>query len=193
MGFVITDISENPEYGAWASVPPSTDFFLNFIEACENPDFRVAVEKIRDFHMQVESRSKIIFGLSLIQEFLKTEPINILTELDQKELEELLKKSNLSVEKIKKVTDVLTNRQWMAIESERQRIAKEIARCLQEDVATSEARYKKITDARNYNAHSSKSSDGVGAIMEIETILEMYLIRKFGFVRTTGQLLKNGI
>jgi hypothetical protein len=67
MGFLITSSSEDPEYASLLSIAPTEYSLEKFTKACKNDLFLDTMQKLRAFYAQVDKRSKIILGVSLLE------------------------------------------------------------------------------------------------------------------------------
>jgi hypothetical protein len=189
MGFLITDCSNDPKYNAWLSVPPTEESLKKFFKKCGNHTFLDTVRKLREFYAQVEQRPKIILGVALLEELFDTKPEHILNESEKKEISEVVKKLNWVKNKKEKTITVLNDTNFMAIDTRNNRMAKEIAKYLQENESKTLKRIKKIYQARNSGAHAvieKDQTESEDVLKEVDVIFEMYLIHKFRFAKSAG-------
>ena len=82
--FIITGNFNNKKdtkISTWFLVPPSDDgmqYLINLIES--NNDFFEKLKELRLFNAKVDTRAKLIYGLSLLEEWFDTKPKHCLTE-----------------------------------------------------------------------------------------------------------------
>ena len=171
------------------SVPPTEESLKKFFKKCDNHIFLDTVRKLREFYAQVEQRPKIILGVALLEELFDTKSEHILSKSEKKEIIESINKFSWDKNKKIKAVAMLSNKDFMAINTRNSRIAKEVAKYLQENESDTLERIKKIYSARASGAHDVAGDDQIkfsSALKEIEIILEMYLIHKFRFAKSAG-------
>ena len=184
MSFTVTDEDGELQYGSWLSIPP-TDYALErFIETCKkDSSFGEIMEKMRIYYMQAESRSKIILGVSLLEDIFPTKPVHILTKEERENTIKYLKKLKFDSNKETKIIEVIKDSDRMATKNRKERIADKISEYLNEKPSETIKRIEKIYKTRVVSAHSVSENEVQNALKEIEVILEMYLIKEFDFAR----------
>lgn len=189
MGFLITSSSDSPKYTSWVSVPPQNESLKKFIDACNNDDFLDTMNKLREFYAQVEQRSKIILGVSLLEELFNTKPKHILDKSEKEKILQVVEKFDWADDKKEKTMAVLRDTSFMATESRNKRIAREASKYLKEDEIKTLERINKIYKVRNSGAHTAEKKgqlESENALKEINVIFEMYLLYKFKFAKSAG-------
>jgi ABC-type cobalamin/Fe3+-siderophores transport system ATPase subunit len=191
MGFLITDCSKTLKYESWLAIPPNEQSFKKFFEACDDSNFLSFIKKLRSFYSQVEERQKIILGVSLLEELFDNKPEHILDKIEKKEVIDSIKKLKLNKQKKEKIINVLNDTSFMSAKTRNERMAEEISKYLHENKNVTFKRIKKIYKIRSSNAaHNSTEKNNEKelekALREIDVIFEMFLIRKFKFVRLAG-------
>lgn len=189
MGFLITDCSSDPKYKSWLSVPPEDEALKKFLKSCGDPSFLDIVRKLRGYYAQVEQQQKVIFGAALLEELFDTKSEHVLNKVEKSEIAEVVRKLNWDDIKKEKVITVLSDSNLMAIETRNNRMAKEIAKYLQEDESETLKRIKRIYKVRSSGAHTVLGEipvESENALKDIGIIFEMYLLHKYKFAKSAG-------
>lgn len=188
MGFFILrkkDVDDD-RYHQWVSIPPGDENLDTFTHKCtEDEKFRVFVDNVRLYYAQVDPRSKIILGFSLLEDRFGANPEHILTTTEQERLCAEVDSCIADLDKREKVKNALKDANRMARFTRNERMAKTIASYMGDGEAEVLKRITEISALRGKLAHSAIRDIDQPKVEEttryIECIFEMFLIRKFGF------------
>jgi len=183
--FIITDdfnSEEDSKISTWILIPPSDDGMQYLEDQMKSPDLLEKLKELRLFNTQVDTRTKLIFGVSLLAEWFDAKPKHCLTEDEQKIIIQNIKKIRLSNDKEKKVVDVIKDSNFLAEKNRNQRIIEAIVKFSNLDLNNTQKKVKELFTARGKSAHTTKELKNIKDNLDfLKQLFQRHIYLKYNF------------
>jgi hypothetical protein len=185
--FIITNDFNNEEdakISTWFLAPPSDDgmqYFVNLIES--NNDLFKKLKELRSFNAQVDTRTKLIYGLSLFEEWFDSKPEHCLTTDEQNLIIKKIQELTLDDEKKEKIKAVIKNSNFFSEKNRNQRIAEAVQKYSGLSQKETEDKIRELYIARGKSAHTTVDNELEKNLNSLKSLFRAFLCMEYKFIK----------
>lgn len=174
---------EESRIQTWFLVPPSNlgmKYFEEFTKS--NPEFHKKLKELRLFYAQLESRTKLIYGLSLLDKWFDPKPKHCLTKEEIEIVIENVSKIEIDEEKIKKIIEVIKDPSRLSEKSKNFRIAEAVQKYAGLNLKETEDKIRELYKARGKSAHSTVDNELEKNLNFLKSLFRAFLYMEYKFI-----------
>jgi hypothetical protein len=175
---------ENFGTHTWGLVPPSEQGLEYFKKITDSEDLLNKLKELRLFYSQVESRAKLIYGVSLLEKWFDTKPEHCLSLDEKKEVIKKIEELNLSDEKKGRLKKGIEVPNFFAKKTRNLRIAEAIFPYFPElNIEGVEDKVRKLYRLRGNAAHSTLGETFHEQLGFLKSIFRRYIHEEYDFFK----------
>ncbi|MCK9439374.1 hypothetical protein M0Q39_04935 [Patescibacteria group bacterium] len=167
----------------WCLVGPSNEgmnYFKDFIK--NNSDFHEKLKELRIFYSQIDPRSQLIYGTSLLEEWFNVDAEHCLTKDEKESVIKAIKELELDKKKIFKLKNEINNPSFFSKKSRNERIAEAVHEYYGLELKEIKKKIKKLYNTRAELAHLIKQCELEECLDFLKSIFRTFLYSKYSFI-----------
>ena len=168
----------------WFLVPLSDlgmEYFKEFTKS--NPEFLKKLKKLRLFYSQLELRTKLIYGISLLDEWFDTKSEHCLTTSEHNLIIEKIQELTLDDRKKEKIKVVIKNSNFLSEKNRNQRIAETVQKYSGLSQEETENKIRELYKARGKSAHTTVDNELENNLNFLKSLFRVFLYMEYKFIK----------